>query len=207
MRRQEGTALYEAYMLSPARMKPATPVPTPDPVPSNEFNDYVSKLHERKHAAYGDSWKKRGEVFSILPNIARKVDRLGTTDEDETATDTAIDLLVYLLKYGIWLDNGLLQYDEVGTVTRALGLLNPTIMGNDAMSEAEQYLRNALGQLEKMVLEQDDGVVTAAKQDLVASMIAVANGYARRLFWVQGNKTRSWNPEPAEDDETGKGVN
>ena len=63
----------------------------------------ITTLHNTKHAAYGDSWKRRGETLGILANIARKVDRLGKTDEHETALDTAVDLLVYLVKYEGWL--------------------------------------------------------------------------------------------------------
>ena len=63
----------------------------------------IAALHDVKHAAYGDSWKRRGESLGILANIARKVDRLGKTDEHETALDTAVDLLVYLVKYKGWL--------------------------------------------------------------------------------------------------------
>jgi thymidylate synthase len=70
-----------------------------------DFVLFVDELHREKSAAYGDSWKKRGELFSIIPNIARKVDRLasGGTTADETSADTAIDLLVYLIKYRLWL--------------------------------------------------------------------------------------------------------
>ena len=63
----------------------------------------IAALHDVKHAAYGDSWKRRGESLGILANVARKVDRLGKTDEHETALDTAVDLLVYLVKYEAWL--------------------------------------------------------------------------------------------------------
>lgn len=75
-------------------------------VPKEDFLDYVEKLHAEKHAAYGNSWKKRGEMLGILANIARKIDRLGGTDTaDETSLDTALDLMVYLAKYRWW------QYD------------------------------------------------------------------------------------------------
>lgn len=70
--------------------------------PSNvgRFVKELTTLHTQKDAAYGTSWKKRGELFSILPNIARKADRLGAGDTtDENQTDTACDLLVYLAKY------------------------------------------------------------------------------------------------------------
>jgi hypothetical protein len=66
---------------------------------------HINALHAEKHAAYGDSWKRRGEA-GILGNIARKVDRLGTgiDTSDETQADTAQDLMVYLAKYKCWLD-------------------------------------------------------------------------------------------------------
>lgn len=86
--------IIQAYWLS------KEPVIKPD-----LFIDRVIDLHNEKHAAYGDSWMKRGEVFSILPNIARKIDRLasGLDTSDEAQADTAIDLLVYLAKYRCWL--------------------------------------------------------------------------------------------------------
>jgi thymidylate synthase len=61
-------------------------------------------LHRMKSAAYGDSWKRRGELFGVLPNVARKIDRLGRqvhwqADDRESAADTWADLVVYLLKY------------------------------------------------------------------------------------------------------------
>jgi thymidylate synthase len=74
---------------------------------TSEFVDEVIQLHNEKHEAYGPSWKKRGELFSIIPNIARKVDRLGSSEtKDETSADTACDLMVYLAKYKIWLQDG-----------------------------------------------------------------------------------------------------
>lgn len=86
-------------------VRPQQPDPVVQAGPS--FLEYVSELHNDKHAAYGNSWKRRGEQIGILANIARKIDRLGTNSADETSTDTAIDLLVYLAKYRWWLsDNG-----------------------------------------------------------------------------------------------------
>lgn len=79
--------------------------------PSNadRFIREVSDLHIDKDAAYGGSWKKRGELFSILPNVARKSDRLGAGDtSDENQTDTACDLMVYFAKYRTWLEDQML---------------------------------------------------------------------------------------------------
>ncbi len=73
------------------------------------FLEAVTRLHREKDAAYRNAWKKRGEVLSILANIARKVDRLqsvvegGPTTRDESLMDTAVDLLVYCLKYQTYL--------------------------------------------------------------------------------------------------------
>jgi thymidylate synthase len=87
-----GTRLAEACLLS---IQPSPP--------KDDFVEYVKALHRDKHAAYGNSWKKRGEMLGIMANIARKIDRLGTNSADETSADTAIDLLVYLCKYRWWL--------------------------------------------------------------------------------------------------------
>jgi thymidylate synthase len=79
--------------------------------------DHVNALHAEKHAAYGDSWKRRGEP-GILGNIARKVDRIGSgvDTSDETQADTAQDLLVYLAKYWCWLEGFEGNPDEVAVV-------------------------------------------------------------------------------------------
>lgn len=81
-----------------------------DPIEGPEISNFlksVFELHCEKDKAYGTSWKKRGESFSIIPNIARKVDRLvsGADTSDENQVDTAIDLMVYLAKYHTWLDD------------------------------------------------------------------------------------------------------
>ena len=69
----------------------------------------IVRLHTAKDRAYGISWKKRGEMTSILSNVARKVDRLiefsrnSLELSDESALDTAVDLFVYALKYRLYL--------------------------------------------------------------------------------------------------------
>ncbi|MBK8085125.1 MAG: hypothetical protein IPK28_15620 [Devosia sp.] len=69
----------------------------------------IKRLHTEKDRAYGGAWKKRGERVSIQPNIARKVDRLDTLAETgaglegESALDTAIDLVVYVERYRLYL--------------------------------------------------------------------------------------------------------
>lgn len=71
----------------------------------NQLREAILALHRQKDAAYGNSWKRRGELISVIANIARKVDRLetiaggGRPSQDESSLDTAIDLYVYALKY------------------------------------------------------------------------------------------------------------
>ncbi|CCD95363.1 hypothetical protein BRAO375_4180018 [Bradyrhizobium sp. ORS 375] len=73
------------------------------------FKSAVKRLHAVKDRAYGSAWKRRGELISILPNIARKSDRLetiiatGAKMDGETMLDTAIDLYVYSEKYRLFL--------------------------------------------------------------------------------------------------------
>lgn len=74
-----------------------------------KLREAIRQLHRRKDAAYRDAWKKRGEALSILANIARKVDRLeyvldgAPATQDESLFDTAVDLLIYTLKYQTYL--------------------------------------------------------------------------------------------------------
>ena len=69
----------------------------------------IVDLHREKDAGYGPAWKKRGEVISILANVARKIDRLehvtkqGIETPDETLFETVIDLFVYCIKFQTFL--------------------------------------------------------------------------------------------------------
>ncbi|MEQ1955208.1 thymidylate synthase [Mesorhizobium yinganensis] len=76
---------------------------------ADRFRAAIKALHATKDRVYGRAWKKRGERISILPNVARKVDRLEEYARgvkglsDESALDTAVDFYVYTLKYRLWL--------------------------------------------------------------------------------------------------------
>lgn len=116
-------ALYEKYsrifpsLLDSIAQQPiadffaAQKLSTGDLIPA--FRAAVKRLHVEKDRAYGGAWKKRGELVSIQPNIARKVDRLDTLASTgrglvgETALDTAVDLVVYVEKYRLFLAEGL----------------------------------------------------------------------------------------------------
>ncbi len=75
----------------------------------SELCSAISSIHLRKDRAYGAAWKRRGETRSILPNVARKIDRLesysksGTELDDESVLDTVVDLLVYVVKHLLFL--------------------------------------------------------------------------------------------------------
>lgn len=71
--------------------------------------ELLERLHRHKDAAYGDAWRKRGEVIAIFANMARKYDRLVVAfDEERPASteplgDTIADLCVYAAKYLTWI--------------------------------------------------------------------------------------------------------
>lgn len=101
--------------------------------PKGTYLERLIALHREKNAVYGDSWKKRGEMFSIIPNMARKVDRLGVAGAGDTASDTAIDLCIYAAKYQTWLAEkhgfgGV--YPSPGVFARAV-TLNPISLSDD----------------------------------------------------------------------------
>lgn len=82
----------------------------PPTSPDGALGLALKRLHSRKDKAYGAAWKRRGELVSVLPNIARKVDRLGAVagsppaEGDEALLDTAVDLYVYVQKYRLLLE-------------------------------------------------------------------------------------------------------
>jgi hypothetical protein len=69
----------------------------------------LERLHRHKDAAYGDAWRKRGEVIAIFANMARKYDRLVVAFSEQRAAateplaDNVADLCVYAGKYLTWL--------------------------------------------------------------------------------------------------------
>jgi hypothetical protein len=98
----------------------------------------IKVLHARKDRAYGGAWKRRGERISVVPNIARKVDRLTTFADDELILpdehilDTAVDLYVYVLKYRLFLA------EQAPSLVAILGLREPSLPlsdGNDNFNQ------------------------------------------------------------------------
>lgn len=134
-------------------------IDTPNEVPPAAYMiEHVNRLHAEKHAAYGDSWKRRGE-YMILANIARKVDRIesGKDTADETQADTAQDLMVYLAKYRCWLEGGSGDPVEVAPVLRKLiGCAD----GHGNITELFERLENARGPEFKIAIV--NGLLTQA---------------------------------------------
>jgi hypothetical protein len=76
----------------------------------NNWSDYLIELHREKDLAYGDAWCRRGEAAGIFTNIARKYDRWiriraipQGPSSVEPLDDTLADLLIYCVKYLLWL--------------------------------------------------------------------------------------------------------
>ena len=88
----------------------------PSPIPRAEAAEQrkdvlrlLERLHRQKDAAYGNAWRKRGEVIAIFANMARKYDRLVIAFAErqpaatEALADTAGDLCNYTGKYLTWI--------------------------------------------------------------------------------------------------------
>lgn len=170
------------------------------------FRAYVADLHKTKDAAYGDSWCRRGEMLGILANVARKVDRLGKTDELETAADTAVDLWVYLLKYRLWLSEHAdgtpwpIGFEvgpnsgHVAQVSRQIGIAE---LGRCSPSEYESLitaLRQQFDQLEADATDHYPGRWRHVEEMSVNAAMLARSQWAE-AEWRKANATRSWNPE------------
>lgn len=195
-----GTSLYAGCLasLQPARPAPAVPVGFPPTEQRETFSDYVCNLHEKKHAAYGDSWKRRGEMLGIMANIARKVDRLGKSGGGDTSTDTAIDLLVYLAKYRVWL-NARINWDphdydpsdftsDANDIIRSTEAEDSPSSTHGALSngELEHLLTLEFADLERLINEGERERIRSK----VTTMIAQAFYLARRLWASEQDEYR-----------------
>jgi len=110
----------------------------------SRLKDAIKALHARKDRAYEGAWKRRGERISIVPNIARKVDRIiafaaGASEMvDESVLDTAIDLNVYCLKYLLFLA------EEDSSLLGKLPLIAPAWPLSDREENFDQFV-DAIG--------------------------------------------------------------
>jgi thymidylate synthase len=196
------TSLYAALRLSPKRKVPAPVQPAQPKVNRAEFTVFCTKLHAEKNAAYGDSWKRRGEMLGIMANIARKVDRLGVPGGGDTAADTAIDMLVYLIKYNLWLrqQSGALDAPTVGqshvyAVDAHLQFLETNGPQLNELS-SDDLVREITAKFDTLELYVEEK--RASRATLVESLIQLTYPLAVRLWgqeqlqakWQAGNATR-----------------
>lgn len=159
---------------------------TQQPPQHSAFLQHAMRTHVEKHAAYGDSWKKRGEMLGIMANVARKVDRLGGAEtSDETSADTAMDLMVYLAKYRCWMfdqRNGTTHSDEPTWANDLLRTVEDRLAKDTRpvphRAGLEEYLRNRFDALEFQVTEKRD----KDKAHTVDDMLATAYTLARTLW-------------------------
>lgn len=164
----------------------------------DEFVEFVTDLHREKHQVYGDSWKRRGETIGILANIARKVDRLGVAGGGDTSADTAIDLLVYLAKYRLWLTdehqlplprsvnpflkNNVGYSDLTLPVDMMIEAMKPEELRQHELQDTIRFLKETFDHLETNINVQDDPAVRA---NLVDEALPAAYQLARTLWFEE----------------------
>jgi thymidylate synthase len=186
------------------KVTPIRPVSVAEATVRGDFYKFVAGLHAEKHVAYGDSWKKRGESIGIMANIARKVDRLGVAGGGDTSADTAIDMLVYLIKYDLWLahhaqgnkdlTSGPDHVLAVSQHLQMLGELCPSTEGMDVSAMIERAKRD-FDNLEFQVT----GLMTA-RYATVRQLIELTYPIALALWvkeennkWHKANESRPFN--------------
>ena len=182
--------------LATGKATPIRGVSEPEATVRKDFYKFTAGLHADKHTAYGDSWKKRGESIGIMANIARKVDRLGVAGGGDTSADTAIDMLVYLIKYDLWLSH---QFQKTTTDLTS---------GPDHVLAVSQYLQS-LGEMCPSTEGLDLAAMierAKAEYDVLESMVNNSNpirhSKVRQLsellypialvLWVKEENKKAW---------------
>jgi thymidylate synthase len=187
-RKPLGEVFLDTQYKKALRLTPGGP---PEQLPENtrretDFTRFASALHAEKHAVYGDSWKRRGEFLGILANIARKIDRLGEAGAGDTSADTAVDLLIYLVKYRLWLRGVPEGPKEVRADLENLATFgDETKRGGTA--ELIAGLKSRFDTLEIQATDSDPH-----RLQTVTEMVHQAYPLAQRLWWLERNQTRAW---------------
>lgn len=221
-----GTTLADAYAVTPKRKMPEVPVPdavvTTVPAPSS-FLKFVQDLHAEKDAVYGDSWCRRGEQISIMANIARKVDRLGVAGAGDTASDTAIDMAVYLVKYSLWLKGrlpggkgqvlpttGPEHVNAVNVMLREIELSATAAAGSPAPDLLVASIKVKYESLERMVTSGSPRSGTVQHLARRSWVLARHLWYkeqdeaAKKIQWAAGNAVRAFNGYALTEEEEAK---
>jgi hypothetical protein len=118
-----------------------------------DISELLERLHRHKDAAYGDAWRKRGEVIAIFANMARKYDRLLVAfDEQRPAAteplgDTVADLCVYAGKYLTWIAEEHPADLDVADLPLPNSAMLAARIGPDALRAVLAAIPPAVGQL------------------------------------------------------------
>jgi hypothetical protein len=164
----------------------------------------LDRLHRPKDRAYGDAWRKRGEILGIFVNIARKFDRLSVALTElanpgtESLGDTVADLTVYAGKYVTWLAEMHPEaFDAVGLSRPAASCASK--VGPDSLTEVFALVAagEALPSTVPMDVPAAASEVSAAFEEMEGALTAQADGasalpageklsMALRLTWSSG---------------------
>lgn len=149
---------------------------------SRRFRRAVFALHAAKTEVYGTAWKKRGEVLSIIANIARKVDRIERNgpklrEDGEVLVDTVVDLIVYAVKYATYLA------DTDDNIARQLDLTEEVVRPYSEGNAGFEAVYDRLVNFQRRRIDEDwrAGIVAAfgSLEDCFAGISAVVPGEQR----------------------------
>lgn len=147
----------------------------------------IARLHEDKGKAYAGSWCKRGERFSIIPNIVRKADRLGVSGAGDSSADTFIDLLVYLVKYEAWLKYGEDRAEDPDYIGReiaySIGIVGPWSPAADESVKA--WTLNLKRGIDRIIDEYDE-TTADSRSAQVSRLVIIAAAAARHAAQQEG---------------------
>lgn len=161
-----------------------------------DLAQYIKTLHANKDAAYGGSWKKRGEIASILPNIARKVDRLsqyaqaGSVLSGESITDTGVDLFVYLVKYRLYLMDSTTELSPLlpnflGPYSDKLECFNAVVdsylLGEAINSSWHEIAKQVISAFEELYELANGGASVVTRDAKAASLCDLSFSLVRQL--------------------------
>lgn len=85
---------------------------------SDNIETFLERLYERKNERYGNAWEKNLDRFGLFPasirifekaSRAQTLARTGGKDDDESLTDTLIDMANYCVITTMWIMNNLCE--------------------------------------------------------------------------------------------------
>lgn len=150
------------------------------------FADMLVSLHTDKSKAYAGSWCKRGEVFSILPNIVRKTDRLGVEGGGDSEADTYVDLAVYLLKYEVWLERGAAVADDTDHMERAIRNAVGNVQGWTPNAASVASWRHGLVRGVERIINRFDSMTRMGRHAHVSRLVPIAMAAAQAAVEREG---------------------